>query len=120
MSEQQPEHGGTMWRSDSGATSAARKPEYRLVPFSLVRRTGDRLGAGAVTHGEGNWEQGLNDRAWMMDRANHMLEHAFRAVDKLQRGIFLDADDDDLGAVGANLAFLIEYQEHQRRKGSAS
>lgn len=105
-----------LWRSESGAASSDRKPEYRLVPFSLIRRTGDRLTEGARKYGEWNWQKGLDDRAFMMDRANHLIEHAYRAIDKLQRGTFGDTDDDDLGGVAANLAFLIEYQEHQRRK----
>jgi hypothetical protein len=104
----------TKWVAPSGATSSALKPEYRLVPFAAIKRIGQRLTDGAKKHGEGNWEKALDDRAFMMDRANHLIEHAYRAINKLQRGIFTDDDDDDLGGVGANLAFLIGYQEHQR------
>jgi hypothetical protein len=104
----------TKWVAPSGATSSARKPEYRLVPFTTIKRIGQRLTDGARKHGEGNWEKALDDRDFMMDRANHLIEHAYRAIEKLQKGIFTDDDDDDLGGVGANLAFLIGYQEHQR------
>jgi hypothetical protein len=108
----------TKWVAPSGATSSALKPEYRLVPFATIKRIGQRLTDGARKHGEGNWEKALNDRVFMMDRANHLIEHAYRAIEKLQKGIFTDEDDDDLGGIGANLAFLIGYQEHQRAKSS--
>lgn len=108
----------SIWRSESGATSSSRKPEYRLIPFCLIRRTGQRLADGARKHGEGNWEKALDDRDFMMDRANHLIEHAYRAIEKLQKGMFVDLDDDDLGGVAANLAFLIAYQEFQIQKST--
>jgi dATP/dGTP diphosphohydrolase len=104
----------TKWVAPSGATSSALKPEYRLVPFATIRRIGQRLTDGARKHGEGNWEKALDDRTFMMDRANHLIEHAYKAIAKLSKGVFTDDDDDDLGGIGANLAFLISYQEHQR------
>lgn len=112
MSEQ------TIWKSESGAASSDRKPEYRLVPFSLIRRVGQRMTGGARKYGEWNWQKGVDDRTFMMDRANHAVEHLYLAIDKLQRGEFGDGADDDLSAAATNIAFLIEYQEFQRRKAA--
>jgi len=96
----------------SGAKSSGKLPSYHLIPWEVFAdRLAVRYMEGAAKYGEGNWESGLNDRQFIADRANHMLEHAHKAVRKL---LFPSPDkyptDDDLSAVIWGAIFLMAAQ----------
>lgn len=100
-------HGGF----ESGALSSGRKSRYHLIPFALFGpRLADRYGSGADRYGEGNWARGLADRAYVLDRANHTLEHLILAIDEIREGI--RGEDDNLAAVIWGAIFLMGAQHH--------
>lgn len=82
----------------SGATSSHKAKRYDLIPFEVLECLADRLGLGAVKHGDNAWRQGLNDLEFMLDRDNHAVEHFFHALAKT---VNEDGDNewDNLGAV---------------------
>ena len=87
----------------SGASSSERKPRYDLIPPEALEALGRRLALGASIHGDRNYEQGWNDPAFIIDRFNHLIEHAIRAANG-------DRSEDHLGAVLCNAAMLIRLQ----------
>jgi hypothetical protein len=91
----------------SGAKSSGKLPRYDLVPWDIFApRLAARYQLGSEKYGDDNWMKGIAamDRDFVLDRANHMLEHAMRAVANLRYQ--LDhapgagrIDDDDFAAV---------------------
>lgn len=82
----------------SGARSSGQLPPFHLIPWGIfAARLAARYGLGSSKYGEGNWEKGLTDRDFVLDRANHMLDHAHKAVEEMRLGIV--TDDDNLAAV---------------------
>ena len=101
----------------SGAKSSGKLPSYHLIPWEVFAdRLAIRYMEGAAKYGEGNWESGLNDNKFIADRANHMLEHAHKAVRKL---LFPSPDkyplDDDLSAVIWGAIFLMAAQNRMAK-----
>lgn len=112
----------------SGALSSGKLPRYDLIPWHVFA---DRLAqrysgppGGAAKYGEYNWQKGITDREYVLDRANHALKHLHRAVERIRSGSQVDArtiplnylldDDDDLAAALWGIIFLMAAQ-----KGSA-
>lgn len=87
----------------SGATSSTEKPRYDLIPLSALRRLAERFGYGAKKHGDHNYKQGFNDKEFIRDRQNHMLEHVLNYISG-------DRTTDHLGAVMCNAAMLAEIE----------
>lgn len=94
----------------SGAKSSGKLPPFALIPWHIfAERLAARCGHGAEKYGEGNWEKGLSDREFVMDRANHLLEHVHKAVETIRTGGV--SIDDDLAAVLWGAIFLMATQE---------
>ena len=86
----------------SGAKSAEVKPRYDLI-VDGARRGAQRMAEGAASHGERNYERGVDDAAFVKDRENHMVEHALLYAAG-------DRSTDHLGAVVANAAILARLE----------
>ena len=83
----------------SGAKSSGKMPRFDLIPWDIfASRLAARYELGSLKYGEGNWEKGLADREFVLDRANHMLNHAHRVVEQIRVGR-VNMTDDDLAAV---------------------
>ena len=87
----------------SGASSSVEKPRYDLVPVEALEAVAKRFAYGSARHGDRNYENGWNDAAFIRDRFNHMLEHAFKAANG-------DTSEDHLGAVLCNASILIRLK----------
>lgn len=88
----------------SGASSSEVKPRYDLIPPEALLALGRRFALGAKVHGDRNYEQGWNDPTFILDRFNHLIEHAIKAANG-------DRSEDHLGAVLCNAAMLIRLTE---------
>lgn len=109
MSDDKPKHTHT-----SGATSSGNYPMFYLLPECFLHRTAARFTYGAKRHGARNWEKGLEDKEFILDRLGHAMVHLVRAMDKISRGV--ETPDDDLGGVACNVAMAMTYEEHQLSK----
>jgi hypothetical protein len=94
----------------SGASSSEVKPRYDLIPPEALKALGQRFALGAATHGDRNYEKGANDPVFVLDRFNHMVEHAIKAANG-------DQSEDHLGAVMCNAAMLIRLQARAQAEG---
>lgn len=69
----------------SGAKSSEHLLRYDLIPWHIfAERLAKRYTDGAVKYGEFNWQKGLTERMYMLDRANHALRHLHRAVELMR------------------------------------
>lgn len=89
---------------ESGAKSNEMKPRYDLIPPRALEREAVRMADGARDHGENNYQLGATDPRFVIDRINHMIEHAL----KYAAG---DRADDHLAAIRCNAAMLIWIEE---------
>jgi hypothetical protein len=82
----------------SGAKSSEHLPTLHLIPWHVFQeRLAARYALGAEKYGVGNWEKGLTDRAFILDRANHTIVHLHEYVENIRDGI--TSSDDHLAAV---------------------
>jgi hypothetical protein len=98
-----------MKQFESGAKSSAERPRFDLCEPIAMERWAARMAKGAASHGERNYQKGVNDPVFLRDRINHLIQHAMRYANG-------DRSDDHLGAVMANAGMLI-WLENQRTKG---
>jgi len=93
----------------SKALSSKQALFYHDVPPELFRRTAKRYTVGHVKYSPEitqnlNWREGLTDPHYVMDRVNHLFEHA---IDFLDNG---NDNDDNLGAIAWCCGFLMEVE----------
>jgi hypothetical protein len=98
-----------MKQFESGAKSSAERPRFDLCEPIAMERWASRMAKGAASHGERNYQKGVNDPVFLRDRINHLIQHAMRYANG-------DRSDDHLAAVMANAGMLI-WLENQRTKG---
>jgi len=93
----------------SGARSSRNLPPFHLIPWDVfATRLANRYKLGMEKYGEGNWQRGLHDRDFVLDRANHALQHMHRGVEAFRAN--LDYDDDDLAAAMWGIICLMAAQ----------
>jgi hypothetical protein len=92
----------------SGASSSEVKPRYDLIPLCALEGEAIRMAEGAATHGENNYQQGIDDPQFVKDRINHMIEHALLYAAG-------DRSTDHLSAVRCNAGMLKWFEAQQER-----
>jgi hypothetical protein len=103
--------------SRSGATSS-KVPRYDLIPIEALIRVAERYELGLAKHGKDNWRKGLGDKAYLINRATHVIDHALKLIAKLE-GYIRDDGDDDIGAIlwgGCFLAVAIDHLDEDREE----
>lgn len=93
---------------ESGALSSGHKPPYECLTEALLRRAAMRMQLG-MHYGKHNWKKGIRDKAFILDRLNHAVEHLMNALHQIDYEEKML--DDDLAAVVVNCMFAMEYQE---------
>ncbi len=93
----------------SGAGSSGHKPPYECLTRDLLRRAALRMQKG-MHYGKHNWKKGATDKAFILDRLNHAIEHLKKAQEEIDMDI--PYNDDDLAAVVVNCMFAMEYQSY--------
>ncbi len=102
----------------SGAMSSGKKPPYTaLTPLCLERFARQRE-FGDNKYGEDNWKKGAADRAFILDRINHGIEHLLKLGEQIKAGNpgNWTPGEDDAAAVMCNAMFVMEYQQTLRRR----
>lgn len=92
----------------SGASSSGRKPRYDLIPLWALQRIAKRFEMGAEKYGENNWQKGVDDKAFIIDRLNHLIDHAHLAIEHVRDETI--NSDDDLAAIILNAIFAMGHQ----------
>lgn len=93
----------------SGASTSGNKPPYECLTFEFLRRAAERMRKG-LHYGKHNWKKGAADKAFILDRLNHAIEHLKKAQEEIDNDIHMN--DDDLAAVVVNCMFAMEYQKN--------
>lgn len=91
----------------SGASSSGNKPPYECLTLTLLTRAAKRMEKG-MHYGKHNWKKGAIDKAFILDRLNHALEHLVKAQQEIDNDTPMT--DDDLAAVVVNCMFAMEFQ----------
>ena len=96
----------------SGARSSEEKPRYDLIPACALEREAIRMAEGARVYGENNYQQGVNDPAFIRDRINHLIEHALKYASG-------DRTTDHLAAIRCNAGMLCWLERSSSVAGGA-
>lgn len=107
----------------SGAVSS-RIPRYDLIPRAALKRVADRFELGLLKHKERSWnaraanQQCLEDKEFLIARAAHAIDHAYKLIAKLEGFLPNDGDDDAAAIAWAGIC-LCEGTE-PRAQGDSS
>lgn len=93
----------------SGASSSGHKPPYECLTLEFLKRASRRMQKG-FHYGKHNWKKGAKDKAFILDRLNHAMEHLHKALCEIDTDTPMD--DDDLAAVVVNCMMAMEYQKN--------
>ncbi len=92
---------------ESGAKSSGNLPPYECLTPVFLRRCARRMEKG-MHYGKHNWKKGARDKAFILERLNHAMEHLIRAMQEIDSDTY--SEDDDLAAISVNCMFAMEYQ----------
>jgi len=96
---------------DIGNGRTTKAPDYHLIPTIALRRLAERFALGEIRKGEKAWNAGskfqdvLTNRAFIIERLNHVIDHAMKLRDEVNSNSF--GEDDNAGAIAWAGAFLI-------------
>lgn len=94
----------------SGAKSTVKKPWYHLLPQRALALCAGRFQYGAERHGEKNYQKGAEDKEFITDRINHMIEHSLKFAESRKTS--------DLAAILCNAAILAELGADKDKDGA--
>ena len=97
----------------SGAQSSGNVVRFDLVPRGLIERIARRFGLGAEKYGERKYQDGLADRAFIVERMNHAQQHLLALLSPQSAE---EWDDDNAGALGWFCGFITEVEAHPEGK----
>jgi hypothetical protein len=85
---------GGQFRLGCGALSSP-APSFDSIPYTALRRLTARAAEGATKYKDSDqWREGIGDVAYAIERANHVIDHAFKLIGKLKGQVPDDGDDD--------------------------
>lgn len=98
-----------------GGASSTRKPRFGLVPYVAFTEMAARFELGETKYkGKGCWNalsenrESALTREWVTARLEHVINHAFTAIEKIH-GRLPDDGDSDAGGILFGGAALAEY-----------
>ena len=94
-------------RTTHNGVGTSHCPDFSQIPLEALVSLARRYELGAKKHGKDNWRPGIKDKSYCIERLNHVINHAFTLIGKLEGRIENDGDD-DAGAIlwGGALAVL--------------
>lgn len=90
----------------SSGAGTSKTPRFDLIPRDALIRLADRYELG-LKYGEDNWRKGMEDKAYVIERISHVVDHALKLREKLKGRLPHDGDD-DAAAIMWGGAFLCE------------
>src|SRR5688572_28864882 len=63
----------------SGSTSSY-CPDFAQIPLDALISLAKRYELGEKKHGRDNWRKGLTDKSYVVERLNHVIRHAYTAI----------------------------------------
>ena len=97
----------------SGALSSSKKIRFDLLPRTFLERVAKRFELGAHKYPAFNYKQGLEDKEYIIERINHLIQHVNEFLSPLDSE---EWDDDNLSAIGWAVAFLMECETTKEGK----
>src|SRR6185437_1563119 len=99
----------------SSGASSSKIPHFEDIPYRALVRVAERFELGKLNHKEKAWNarqnhQSLLDKEWVIARAAHVINHAFKYISKLE-GLMPDDGDDDASAITWGGICLSEAQD---------
>jgi hypothetical protein len=93
-------------------TTSSKKPRFGMIPHAALEALANRFELGEQKHGPKSWnalsnQEALKDDAWVLSRAEHIIHHAYRYIQKM-KGLIPDDGDDDAAAIMWGGAVLSE------------
>jgi hypothetical protein len=106
----------TKIKHPSGASSSHLALRYDLIPREGLAVLAERYTVGVPIHGERNYQQGLADKKFILDRLNHIQEHYQKLIqprkkDKEYNSSHKNILKAHLGAIMWGCCFLAEVLE---------
>jgi hypothetical protein len=92
----------------SGATSSGQLPRFDLIPRVTLDSLGERYTKGAINYGDFNYRKGFDDKAFILDRINHGINHIGALMSPRNKE---EWDDDNIGAILWFGSFLAELRQ---------
>jgi hypothetical protein len=94
----------------SGASSS-KIPRYDLIPAQALRRIADRFELGLKKYKEASWnarskQDALQDKEWVIARASHVIDHAYKLIEKMIGAVPDDGDDDAAAIVWGGICLI--------------
>lgn len=108
---------------DFGKTSATKKPCFGLIPYASLCALAERFELGEKKHAEKAWnglsknQDGLDNPAWVRSRVEHIINHAFLYLQKME-GLIPDDGDDDAAAIMFGGCVLFEAKRREMLNSS--
>lgn len=88
---------------DFGMTNSSVKPRFALIPSHALEALAARFELGEEKHKGKTWnaladQKALENRDWILSRAEHAIYHIYRYIGKME-GLIIDDGDDDAAAI---------------------
>lgn len=97
-------------------------PNFLLIPCHTLISLANRFSKGLISYKDKSWnalspnfEKALEEEEWILDRANHIIDHTLKWVAKF-KGKMEDDGDDDAGAILFGGSLLAEVSNHRKLK----
>lgn len=80
------------------------------IPRAFLLRLGRVFREGEISYGPGNWQRGMGDKAYQLERANHALAHLLAYIECLSTRDYAWQAEDNLAKVAWFCATQIELE----------
>lgn len=97
----------------SGAKSSGTFTRFDLIPRVFLERIAKRFEIGAKKYPPFNYRIGFKEKAYVIDRINHLQNHLNAFLNPRNKE---ELEDDNLAGIGWAVAFLMEAQTTEEGK----
>lgn len=105
---------------DIGNGRTTKSNDFMLIPTIALKRLADRFSLGEIRKGEKAWnamskfQDVLTERAFVLERLNHVIDHALKLRDEIASDTF--GEDDNAAAIAWAGMFLISATDAMKKE----